>query len=109
MNDTFVTINTWDILYIVIGVVLFVLLLMLTQHHQIYFRMGVAGLWLTFVVATIMLGGAESYALRNEKKVSRVVNLINLGMSLTATLYEVSVIITRSGAASSPTGGYLWT
>lgn len=101
MDDVYLTINTWDVLFIIVGVILYVLVLMMTYTQPYLMRLVIAGSWLLYVVAKMMLGGTDAFS-KDKTRATRVIDLGNLGMALCATLYEVSTLITQNSWRMSP-------
>lgn len=99
MQDASLSVNTWDLLNILVGVAIYVIILMSTQYMPPYVvRLCVSGMWLLFVTMTMLLQNAIDGNVDPDTviRISRVVNLVNLGMSLCAVLYELSFATTRT-------------
>lgn len=104
MENGTITINTWDIINILTGVVIYVLVLMATNNMPSYVtRLAVASMWLLYVSVSMLLQNAADRNVdpSNIARVTRAVNLLNLGMSLCAMLYEISIVLTRTQSPPS--------
>lgn len=100
-----VAINTWDILFMIIGVVLYVILLMMANGNTILMDMMVSGCWLMHVLLVMLLTSRTQvlWDSGNTTTTMRAINQLNLGMAMCSLLYHMSVIITRdTGYSMSP-------
>lgn len=97
--DGEITLNTWDMLFVLMGVVAYVMVLMITQQNMLLVDLAVAALWLVHVMLVLLLTsrGNVTWNADSSRQILKAVNLLNLGASLCALLYHTSVMITSGG------------
>lgn len=103
MIDAQITLGAWDLVLLVVGVAAYTLILMMSQQspHAITCLV-LSGAWLLHVVLSMVLHSRSQSVWTSEVagRMLRSVNLVNLGMSLCATLYHITLLVAaRDGYA----------